>query len=314
MTLADAPCAPTRAVDRVFCKPILHQHSCVRHPVQHLSPEGRNAVTDIASRYNISPEAVEHMLIAVNNGSGRMAQFNCPELGGSGQWMRGGMTMVGDMFNHGLKATVDNLCNELSNLLASTQVFPEASAGTPGSSQWWPTDLGTPFSSGSQNNTRYAVFAGRLAVENNGRVTVYDTLDHRIGGVSQQQGGSSSLTFNSQYGTVMVNTLPVVSGDGIRPPLEANFAATSAQGPAVSHAAVTGPAATGTVHTEATDPVTSETASATPEQAPEPAQMKVSESGNEIIALIEKLAQLHSAGVLSDEEFSAKKLELLARL
>jgi len=32
--------------------------------------------------------------------------------------MRGGMTMVGDMFNNSLKATVDNLCTELSNLLA----------------------------------------------------------------------------------------------------------------------------------------------------------------------------------------------------
>ena len=282
--------------------------------MQHLSPEGRNAVTDIASRYNISPEAVEHMLIAVNNGSGRMAQFNCPELGGSGQWMRGGMTMVGDMFNHGLKATVDNLCNELSNLLASTQVFPETPAGKPGSSQWWPTDLGTPFSSGSQNNTRYAVFAGRLAVENNGKVTVYDTLDHRIGGVSQQQGSNSSLTFNSQYGTVLVSTLPVVSGEGSNPPPETNFAATSAQSHADSHSADTSPAAKGTVNTEPTDPATPETAPATLEKSREPAQMKVSESGNEIIALIEKLAQLHSAGVLSDEEFSAKKLELLARL
>ncbi len=238
--------------------------------MQHLSPEGRNAVTDIARRYNISPEAVEHMLIAVNNGSGRMAQFNCPELGGSGQWMRGGMTMVGDMFNHGLKATVDNLCNELSNLLASTQVFPEVPAGTPGSRQWWPADLGKSFSSGSQNNTRYAVFAGRLAVETNGQVTVYDTLDHQIGGVSQQQGGNSSLTFNSQYGTVLVSTLPVVSGEGISPAPETDFTATSAQHPMVSHSADTSPVTPGHATTEPAAKTKSETAPA----ALEPAQTK----------------------------------------
>ena len=36
--------------------------------------------------------------------------------------MRGGMTMVGDMFNYGLKAKVDGLCSELSQILA-TQPF-----------------------------------------------------------------------------------------------------------------------------------------------------------------------------------------------
>jgi len=30
--------------------------------------------------------------------------------------------------------------------------------------------------------------------------------------------------------------------------------------------------------------------------------------------LIEKLAQLHKAGILSDDEFSSKKSELLARI
>jgi hypothetical protein len=99
------------------------------------------------------------------------------------------MTMVGDMFNNGLKITVDNLCNDLASALANNQMFPVVKAGTPGSNQWWPTNLGAPFSSGSQNNTRYAIFPKRLAIELNGQVTVYDMLDNNIGGVSQQQGG-----------------------------------------------------------------------------------------------------------------------------
>ena len=43
------------------------------------------------------------MLESVVNGNGAMAQFSHPEFGGSGQWMRGGMIMVSDMFNNYLK-------------------------------------------------------------------------------------------------------------------------------------------------------------------------------------------------------------------
>ncbi|CAA6810881.1 MAG: Unknown protein, partial [uncultured Thiotrichaceae bacterium] len=85
--------------------------------MQNLSNYGQTVINDLAQRYGISNDAVTHMLYAVMNGGGTMAQFNCPELGGSGQWMQGGMTMVGDMFNNGLKSTVDNLCTELSNIL-----------------------------------------------------------------------------------------------------------------------------------------------------------------------------------------------------
>jgi len=46
-------------------------------------------------------------------------------------------------------------------------------------------------------------------------VTVYDTLNHQIGGVSQQQGSGGSLTLTSQYGIVSVSTLPIVSVDGV---------------------------------------------------------------------------------------------------
>jgi hypothetical protein len=61
----------------------------------------------------------------------------------------------------------------------------------------------------AQNQVRYAYFspAHRLAVESSGHVTVDDTLDHQIGGVSQQQGSGGSVTFTSQYGTVRVSNL-----------------------------------------------------------------------------------------------------------
>lgn len=254
--------------------------------MQKLTDVGENLVNNIASRYGLSRDAVLHMLVSVNNGGCSMAQFNCPELGGSGQWMRGGMTMVGDMFNNGLKTTVDNLCNELANILSNNQIFPVVAAGTPGSNQWWPIDLGSPSSSGSQNNTRYAVFPNRLAVELNGQVSVYDTLNHNIGGVSQQQGGNDSLTFNSQWGTIGVNSLPLVSGAAPAPVPQTNFAETvqepqPAQAPAQNF--------------DQTNEVTNSQYN----------------TANQMIEIIKKLAELRDLGVLTESEFNIKKAELL---
>jgi hypothetical protein len=249
--------------------------------MQQLTPAGENIIADISRRYNLSHDSAVRMLVAVNNGGGTMAQFSCPELG-SGQWMRGGMTMVSDMFNHGLKATVNNLCGELSNALANNQMFPPASqSGGGGNNNWWPGDLGSPSSSGSQNNIRYAFFpqARRLVVQRDGHVTVFDTLDHRISGVSQQQGGNTSLTFTSQYGNVSTLSLPLISGAGLQAPDTTNFAAPPA------------PAS----------------------QAPQPSQAP-RQGSSEVMSLLEKLGHLRDSGVLTDEEFSTKKTELLNRL
>src|ERR1700724_227089 len=93
-----------------------------------LTPEGDQAIQDLAQRYGVSIDAVKTLLFAVSAGGGTLAQFYHPELGGNGQWMSGGMTMVGDMFNHGLKAKVDGLCSELSRIVAM-QPFVSFPAG-----------------------------------------------------------------------------------------------------------------------------------------------------------------------------------------
>lgn len=275
--------------------------------MQQLTTAGQNIINDVAQRYNLSQEAVICMLSAVNNGGGRMAQFYCPELGGSGQWMQGGMTMVGDMFNSGLKNTVNNLCAELSNALANTQMFPVVPAGSKNSNQWWPVDLGSPFSSGAQNNIRYAVFPNRLAVEFNGQVTVYDTLDNNIGGVSQQQGGNTSLTFSSQYGTIAVNTLPIISGPGITAQKPTNFTEPL---PVSNQFDQPNNGNVGNVSNDLTN-IT---------DTPAPMSNSINDSfidqlsTDDIITLIEKIAKLHTAGALTDEEFNTKKRELLSRI
>lgn len=75
--------------------------------------------------------------------------------------------------------------------------------------RWWPKDLGQPSSSGGQNGMRYAFFpqARRLLVEENGRMTTYDSGDNQINGVDQQGGASRSLTFSSDAGPVDVAKL-----------------------------------------------------------------------------------------------------------
>lgn len=252
--------------------------------MQHLTDAGQQAVQHIAARHSFSPEAVTHMLWSVWNGNGSMAQFSHWEFGGSGQWMRGGMTMLGDMFNNQLKGRVDSLCSELSQLLASrSDLVPPAPAAV----TWWPAWMGSPNATGAQNNTRYAYFANsrRLAVDTGGDVWVYDTLDHQIGGFSQQQGSGGGMTFSSQYGTVNLGSLPVVLRNG----QDVQAAPAAAPSPAPAPAAYSAPA----VQTPAAPPAG---------------------DAGAIFAAIERLGELQTKGLLTEQEFSTKKAELLARL
>ena len=190
-----------------------------------LTPEGQRIVEDAAQRYSMSADAVRVVLEALVASGGGMAQFNHPDLGGMGQWSGGGMIMIGDMFNNGLKSRIAALCAELSEVVGridiisyrppSSQWQSQGDSGSmplPASSffvggndhvgsggNWWPSDLGMPGSTGAQNNLRYACFPDRrrLALDVNGRVSVYDTGDHWITGFSQQQGGDQSLLYQS---------------------------------------------------------------------------------------------------------------------
>jgi hypothetical protein len=75
--------------------------------------------------------------------------------------------------------------------------------------KWWPDELGQPSASGSQNGLRYAFFPDkqRLLLEHDGKLTTYNTGDHRISGVSQQQSTRQEIAFTSQNGTVKLHEL-----------------------------------------------------------------------------------------------------------
>ena len=280
--------------------------------MQNLTPEGLRAVTDIAQRHGVSADAAVALLGALVAAGGRQAQFNHPDLGGMGQWSQGGMIMVGDMFNHGLKSRVDALCNDLAaliqnqpSLLASapqsqTQShsgggFSLFAPGTGSAGQWWPAELGQPGSAGAQNDMRYAFFPDvrRLAIQQDGRVSVYDTGDHSLSGFSQQQGGERSLTFTSQSGLVRLSDLALVSPRGERTPDAPASVRVASHPQKPQEAQLHAPAAAAT-------PTIS--ASATPR------------SMDDILKTIERLGELREKGVLTDEEFSTKKAELLGRL
>ena len=277
-----------------------------------LTDEGRRVVDGLAQRHGFSREATEHMLVAVLNGNGHMAQFSHWEFGGSGQWMRGGMTMIGDMFNNYLKGRVDSLCSDIALVLSvqgglyqsgsfqsqsqsGSDSQRQESGGLRGDSNlfapdpsrnWWPQELGQPNALGSQNQMHYAYFSAsnRLAVKTGNSVWVYDTLNHQIGGFSQQQGSGGGISFSSQFGTVDLNSLPVVSRDG--QPVTAQ--------PIPS---VTIPESA--AHSNADAVQVSQTANS---------------SEGDIIAMLERLGDLKVKGILTEAEFNEKKRELLARI
>jgi hypothetical protein len=279
--------------------------------MQNLTPEGLRAVTDIAQRHGVSADAAVALLDALVAGGGRQAQFNHPDLGGMGQWSQGGMIMVGDMFNHGLKSRIDALCNDLAALIqnqpsaltnasqSQSQSYSDGfslfAPGTGSPSQWWPAELGRPGSAGAQNDMRYAFFpeTRRLAIQQDSRVSVYDTGEHSLSGFSQQQGGDRSLTFTSPSGLVRLADLTEVPAKADQPKHASPMAASDDR------------------HTQRQPaPPPHPTASTSPLPAPTAS----SHSMDDILKTIERLSELREKGVLTEEEFAAKKSELLSRL
>ena len=264
----------------------------------------QSIVDSVSQRHGVSPGVVEHLAMALIAGQTNQAQFNHSELGGMGQWSNGGMTMVGDMFNNGLKHRVDMLCSEIAGYIREGRLSgpkPDRShqsqsqgggnsffyqSGSHSSS--WPQHLGQPSSTGAQNNLRYAFFPAsrRLAIDVNGQITVYDTKDHNIGGFSQAQRGDQSLTFTSQYGLVRVADLDVMTETDSVPSPQAPLGLT--------------------------EPVPAPVPVMTPPSTSVVSGPKGFE--DDIISKIERLAGLHAKGIVSDEEFAAKKTELLERL
>ncbi|WDQ19491.1 SHOCT domain-containing protein [Rhodopirellula sp. P2] len=292
---------------------------------------GQQIAQTLSNRHGFSVDAVAQMLTAVYNGNGSMAQFSHPEFGGSGQWMAGGMMMIGDMFNQNLKYRVAALCEDCARSIAENQtgtgsgVFQsqsqsggsnyqdqQAGGGSASNSlfapdprrNWWPQELGSPSASGSQNQMRYAYFADahRLAVATGDDVWLYDTLQHNIGGFSQQQSGDGSITFTSQFGVVPLSSLPIVSRNGVeQPPMP--------PAPTPVPPAQTPPPATFPNQTAPSFEQSQPDDRPTNNSAPAP-----SSNSNEVFDTLDRLGGLLDKGYITQEEFNRKKSDLLDRI
>lgn len=230
----------------------------------------------VAGRHGVSLDAVRHLMRALERGHGRMAQFDHPDLGGMGQWFSGGMVMVGRMFDDGLKARVDALCTELSAALPAAGFSGAAApeAGR-GGGEWWPAGLGTPSSAGAQDGMRYAYFPQtRRLAIESG--TGVALYDTGEHHISGVSQSNGDLGFTGPQGSIALDRLRRIEAETAAP-----RQSDPAQAPAASPAAEPAPGA--------------------------PAQA-------ELLATIERMADLHARGVLTEQEFSAKKAELLARL
>jgi hypothetical protein len=232
-----------------------------------------SGLSAVAERHGVSLDAVRHLVRALERGHGTMAQFDHPDLGGMGQWFSGGMTMVGRMFDDGLRARVAALCAELAAALPADGF---SGAGNRGGA-WWPAGLGRPSSTGSQDGMRYAYFpeSRRLAIESGSGVALYDTGEHAISGVSQSNG---ALSFTGSGGAVALDRLRRIEAEAAAP--------------------------------RQADPA--ELPLAPPPATPSPTAAPAGQT--DVLATIERLADLHARGVLTEREFSDKKAELLARL
>ncbi|GJD74065.1 SHOCT domain-containing protein [Methylobacterium goesingense] len=274
--------------------------------------EHPNALQSIAERHGFSLDAVRHLVRSLEAGQGRMAQFDHPDLGGFGQWTSGGMTMIGDMFNTGLKTRVSALCADLASSLPATGWAEPRPA-----SAHWPAEWGPPATSGSQNGMRYAYFPAlhRLAVETDGRVALYDTEGYDISGVAQQQGGTSSLRFSGRDGAVDLASLKRVDGVGaisegasdVAPEAQPFEPAPFEPSPGGSSSGGSSSGWSSSGGASPLESLPSESGAHAPSAAP-------AGRADDILGTIERLADLHRRGILDQTEFASKKAELLARL
>jgi len=108
---------------------------------------------------------------------------------------------------------------------------------------------------------------------------------------------------SSQYGTIDLSALPVVSAGSPMTPVTPTTAEDK-RSESATDAAKTKQSVT------SDEPAAATSAESTAETIATPTQS----TGNDPVSLIERLGRLHEHGVLTDEEFTTKKRELLDRL
>lgn len=266
--------------------------------MRQLSEAGQQAINDLAQRYSFSSDAVSSMLQSVLDGHGTMAQFNHAEFGGSGQWTHGGMIMISDMFDNALKGRIDALCRDLSALVGNepglipfgtfqsqSQGRQQQSASTPAG----PVSLFvTPADAGSGDWLPEDLGRASSTGAQNGVRYAYFPQARRL-----------AIEIGSKI-TVYDTLDHQICG----------FSQKQSQGESLTFSSQHG------LVDVATLPVVADDSGARSPAASPPAQPTrvAAQPTSDIFAALEKLAELHTKAILSDEEFARKKAELLSRI
>lgn len=144
----------------------------------------KKEIKSLAKKYGFSEQTIEILLQGLIQSGGNQVQFNLSELGGMGQW-QSGMVMIGDMFNNGLKNSVNNLCFELAELSRNLPVEKSKAKNNQKSKQ---EDQITFKGSQNEEGYQYIASKNRLEILKNGKVkTIYDTTGFELTGAQQQQ-------------------------------------------------------------------------------------------------------------------------------
>lgn len=178
----------------------------------------------IAERYHVSEDAVRALFRALESTEGKVAEFNHPDLGGSGQWMPG-MIMLSDTDDAQAKARIAGLCAEVSAIVqgrgtsADEALAMPMDAGAsaacvtmPPGESWWPASFGHPTAAGDQHGIRYAYFPDRdrLLVQQGGHILSYDTTGRRIIAFAQEQSTGSRICFTTERGPLELGEMKCV--------------------------------------------------------------------------------------------------------
>ena len=176
------------------------------------NPVDHDVVTAWQADHAFSYAAIAHLLEAVRAGAGDMAMFDHAELGGPGQWMRGGLILTGRPDDTILTHRIDALCQAISEHVRAesptAQAWPSADS-TP-QARWWPDELGSPDAAGASDELAYAYFRAhsRLAVRRGGDVTLFDTGAAEIIGVAQNRSdGQTHTVFTTPEGELTLDDM-----------------------------------------------------------------------------------------------------------
>ena len=240
-----------------------------------LTPRGQTLIAELAAKYGVSEEAVATVLQALVGGTGRAAQFSHPDFGGRCQWMTGGMTMTPDLFNHALNVKVDGLCTDLSAALNTSPSGAASGLYVPGAAR--------------THNPWWPPHLGSPAAAGSQNQVSYALFPKARRLVVEIKGRVTTY----DLGEHRISGLTQQQDD------DTNLTFLSQHGP-LSLTALR-------ILDSSNNPSPDET-------APADDTARIETPHDDVIKTIERLAGLKDKGILTPEEFTAKKAELLGRL